>query len=262
MKKGLFLLFFIPATSFGFQTEVSGSLNTIELDATSSITAYQAAINYYYDEIYYDSKPFKEAGFISRESSIFLGLGATEFDDGLEIISGSSYEISGIKYSNDFYLSGGLSSSESDGIEIRIYSISPGVFINKKSLIFAQYDYLDVLNSTVLGNTVSLGLKSVFKKANLKLVTSRVYLEDDVDEYNARQNTILFEHYLSYTTYVGLSYESLKGDSTDLDDAEGAGLHFGGLISKTFSFSIDYLSVKPKYDERQTGISASLGYSF
>lgn len=262
MKKVLFLLFFIPSASFGFQTEVSGSFNTVELDATSSITGYQATINYYYDEIYYDSKPFKEAAFISRESSLRIGLGSSEFDDSVDTTSGSSYELSGTKYSDDFYLFGGIVSSSSEDTEIRSYSISPGLFMSKKSLVFVQYDYIDVIDTTVLGNTVSFGLKSVFKKANLKLIASRVHMEDDVDEYNARQNTILFEHYLSNTTFIGLSYETLKGDSSDLDDVKAAGLHFGGLISKKFRFAMDYKSAKPKYEERQTGVTLSLGYSF
>jgi len=262
MKNILFLLSFIPFASYGFQTEVSGSFSSIELDATSSISGYQATINYFYDEIYYDSKPYKEAAFISRESSFRLGLGSVDIDDSVETVSGSSYEISGTKYADDFYLFGGLASSKVDDIEIRTYSISPGVFIDKKSLLFVQYDYIDFLTTGELGNTVSLGIKTVFKKANLQLIASRVQLEDDTDQYNARQNTILFERYLSNTTYLGISYQALKGDVFDLNDVNTAGIHFGGLISRSFNFSMSYTTSEPKFDEKQTGISVSLGYSF
>jgi len=265
MKK-LLLIFLLPSVSFAFQTEIHGTFNAVEYDALSTSSGYHFSINTYDDDVYFDGKPFKEAGFLMEESFTSVSLGVTDLDSDGETSSVNNVSVSRTRFRDDVLFSYGIAMSKEEGAtenaEVRNYYLSSGLKLDKRTMIHVQVDYIDYLNTAVTSTNYTAGIKAVFRKASLELTYTDINVSDDFDSITASGTGIVYEYYYSNRSYVGSSYFSINGNDTDLLDTTSSSIMFGALINRQMSFQAKYTLKKPVNEDEIKLIVIDFGYNF
>ena len=265
MKKILFLSLF-PSISFAFQTEIHGTFNAAEYDALSTSSGYHFSINTYDDDIYFDGKPFKEAGFLMEESFTSVSLGVTDVDSNGEVSAVNNIGISRTRFRDDFLFSYGIAMSKEEGAadnaEVRNYYLSSGLKLDKRTMIHVQIDYIDFLDTAVTSTNYTAGIKAVFRKANLELTYTDINVTDNFNSISASATGVVYEYYYSNRSYIGSSHVSITGNETDLLNSTSSSLMFGALISRKMSFQARYTLERPLNANEIKLLVFDLGYTF
>jgi len=266
MKKILFL-FLLPGLSHGFQSEVSGARVTYDSGNELYATSYIGNIKYYFSELEFNDKPFKEIAFLNAVSSADFFFAKSDF----EVLSSLNINsimkgLSAVLYYKNLALDVSYSNLEttSDALTFQYnsstYSIEPGLRIGDTNMLYGVYEN-QIQNDFIYEErtkTYGIGFKTVLDNANIVLQYSKS--ESDQLVTNTEFTGILLEYYLTNFSYVGVRYITETEELTN--DFSTATFSLGGLIEKQLSYEFAYSESTLDFDEKETSVYVEIGVNF
>jgi len=251
MKKYLYALLLAPSIASAYQAEVTPVFAKVDSDSNIKGTSYGVSLNAYLNPVELKNHPYNEADFLERASSIQIAAFETEltFPSGTEL-DGPNYSISTIIMSknNNFYLDANYSSTDltsnngaSNNIDSNGFLISPGLFIQKNTLVAIVYEKTDrEVNGNSSENTLyGLAIKTVLPKVNIQAsLTNDTYDEPGLEQTN-RELGVLADYFINNKISVGARLDINSGDDKN-SEGKTLGVSANTYINKQFGVEILY----------------------